>query len=127
MLKRPRAVVLALLVRSTMSYGNEEASTHRRDARPVLAPETLEDSVHAHELTTEPPTRLRANATPATPYVQRSAVQPQAYEAPSYAAPSYPPCDRTERRGQSRLTLVCMRTWSAPSGTSARMKARSMC
>ncbi len=76
-------MVLALLVRSTMSYGNEEASTHRRDGRMVLAPETLDD---------EPPTRLRAHATPATPYVQRSAVQPHApheYEQPSYVAPAY--------------------------------------
>ncbi len=98
-------MVLALLVRSTMSYGNEEASTHRRDGRMVLAPETLDDSIHAHERTTEPPTRLRATATPATPYVQRSAVQPRVphaahvpheYEQPSYAAPSDPRAERTE-------------------------------
>lgn len=92
-------MVLALLAHSTMSYGNDEASTHRREARMVLAPETLDD---------EPPTRLRARATPATPFVQRSAVQPHvphaphaasapcAYEQPSYAAPSYPPQERTE-------------------------------
>ena len=64
-MKEGRGVVLALLARSTMSYGNEEASTHRRDGRMVLAPETLDDSVHAHERITEPPTRLRAHATPA--------------------------------------------------------------
>ena len=79
-----------------MSYGNDEASTHRRDARPVLAPETLDDPVHAHERTTEPPTRLRADATPATPYVQRSSVQPRAHEQPSYAPPVYQPRERTE-------------------------------
>jgi len=79
-----------------MSYGNEEASTHRRDARPVLAPETLDDPVHAHERTTEPPTRLRADATPAKPFVQRSSVQPHAYEQPSYAPAASPPRERTE-------------------------------
>ncbi len=98
-MRRLSRVVLALLVRSTMSYGNEEASTQRRDARPVLAPETLDDSVHALEVSTEPPTRLRANATPATPYVQRSAVQPRVphgYEQPSYVQPSDEPRERTE-------------------------------
>jgi len=87
-------VVLALHFRATMSYGNEEASTHRRDTRPVLAPDTLDDSVHARELTTEPPTRLRADATPAKAFVQRSAVQPHMHDRPSYVA--LPPHERTE-------------------------------
>ncbi|MDB4962671.1 MAG: hypothetical protein JWP01_2670 [Myxococcales bacterium] len=62
-----------------MSYGNEEASTHRRVVgRIVHAPEFLDGS---DEASTEPPTRVRADATPA-PYRQRSAVQPYVTRAP---------------------------------------------